>query len=318
MNGEAIGVIETIGMTAAVEAADSCVKSANVTLIGYELTTGGLVAIKIEGDVGAVKAAIDAGKVSAERIGTVVGTLVIPRPAQNLHKIIESNSTVGIKNTEPEENLICDKEAQETLVSEKNLESEKDLIPEEAEEPKENSAPEETEKLEEDSVSEETEKSEEGSAPEKAEESKENSAPEETEKSEEGSAPEEAEESKEDSTPKETKEPEDLALEKDIELEKDLTPEKDVESDKEKVENTEESLTLKESMEPNNNNSNEEAKEKDAEVTTKKDKAKAENHVSSKKNAKDNEVCNICRDPACPRRKGQPRHLCLHYKKMGK
>ncbi len=95
-----------------------------------------------------------------------------------------------------------------------------------------------------------------------------------------------------------------------MEEEKDSTPEKDIES--------EEGLTLKESTEPNNSNPNEETEEKDVEAAVKKDKGKTGNHVSSKKNAKDNEICNICRDPACPRRKGQPRHLCLHYKKMGK
>ena len=280
MNGEAIGVIETIGMTAAVEAADSCVKSANVTLIGYELTTGGLVTIKIKGDVGAVKAAIDAGRISAERIGTVVGTLVIPRPAQNLHKIIESNSTVGIKSAEAEseKNLICDKEIepQETLVSEKNLEPEGKQVLEKTGKSEEEPVPEETEEIKEESVSEETE------------------------------------EPKEESVPEEAEKPEDLALEKDIEVEeeKDSTPEKDIES--------EEDLTLKESTEPNNSNPNEETEEKDVEAAVKKDKGKTGNHVSSKKNAKDNEICNICRDPACPRRKGQPRHLCLHYKKMGK
>ena len=316
MNGEAIGVIETIGMTAAVEAADSCVKSANVTLIGYELTTGGLVTIKIKGDVGAVKAAIDAGRISAERIGTVVGTLVIPRPAQNLHKIIESNSTVGIKSAEAEseKNLICDKEIepQETLVSEKNLEPEGKQVLEKTGKSEEEPVPEETEEIKEESVPEETEEAKEEPVPEETEEAKEEPVPEETEEIKEESVSEETEEPKEESVPEEAEKPEDLALEKDIEVEeeKDSTPEKDIES--------EEGLTLKESTEPNNSNPNEETEEKDVEAAVKKDKGKTGNHVSSKKNAKDNEICNICRDPACPRRKGQPRHLCLHYKKMGK
>ncbi len=98
MNGEALGVIETVGMAAAIEAADSCVKSANVELIGYELSKGsGLVTIKIKGNVGAVKAAIEAAKINAGRINKIYAALVIPRPAKSLDRIIESESTMGIQ-----------------------------------------------------------------------------------------------------------------------------------------------------------------------------------------------------------------------------
>lgn len=104
MNGEALGVIETVGMAAAIEAADSCVKSANVELIGYELSKGsGLVTIKIKGNVGAVKAAIEAAKISAGRINKIYAALVIPRPAKSLDRIIESESTVGIQVKKSEE-----------------------------------------------------------------------------------------------------------------------------------------------------------------------------------------------------------------------
>lgn len=99
MNRDALGVIETVGMAAAIEAADSCLKSANVELIGYELTRGyGLVTIKIRGNVGAVTAAIEAAKASAARVNQVCTTLIIPRPAANLDVIIESDSTIGIKH----------------------------------------------------------------------------------------------------------------------------------------------------------------------------------------------------------------------------
>lgn len=97
MNKETLGVIETVGMAAAIQAADTCVKSANVELIGYELSKGfGLVTIKIRGDVGAVKAAIESAKVSADAINNVYATLIIPRPAENLERLIESKDTVGI------------------------------------------------------------------------------------------------------------------------------------------------------------------------------------------------------------------------------
>jgi microcompartment protein CcmL/EutN len=98
MDKEALGVIETIGMAAAIEAADSCVKSANVELIGYELTKGsGLVTIKIKGNVGAVKSALEAAKISAAKVSKVYATLIIPRPVEGIERIIESQETVGIK-----------------------------------------------------------------------------------------------------------------------------------------------------------------------------------------------------------------------------
>lgn len=105
MNRDAIGVIETIGMAAAIEAADTAVKSANVRLIGYELTRGqGMVTIKIAGDVGAVKAAISAARRSAEAVNRVVSTLLIPRPAGSLEMIIESSDTVGLENNNDVDN----------------------------------------------------------------------------------------------------------------------------------------------------------------------------------------------------------------------
>jgi microcompartment protein CcmL/EutN len=94
---QALGLIETIGLAAAVEAADTATKSSNVRLIGYELTRGdGMVTIKIEGDVGAVKAAIQSAKISAEKVCGVYSTLIIPRPAKGIDAIVCSADTVGI------------------------------------------------------------------------------------------------------------------------------------------------------------------------------------------------------------------------------
>jgi microcompartment protein CcmL/EutN len=98
MTGNALGFIETIGLTAAIEAADTAVKSANVRLLGYELAKGdGMTAVKIEGDVGAVKSAVNAARAAAARIGKVVSTYVIPRPAEGTGRIALSPDTVGLE-----------------------------------------------------------------------------------------------------------------------------------------------------------------------------------------------------------------------------
>ena len=79
---KSLGLIETQGLLGGVTAADAAVKSANVELIGYELTKGGgWTTVKIQGDVGAVKAAVDAAKIAAGKVCRVVSTRVIPRPA---------------------------------------------------------------------------------------------------------------------------------------------------------------------------------------------------------------------------------------------
>ena len=88
MNKKALGLIETYGYIGAVEAADACLKAANVNLIGLELVRGGLVTIKICGDVSAVKASVDAGAVAADRVGQVVSIDVIARMGEGLGKIV--------------------------------------------------------------------------------------------------------------------------------------------------------------------------------------------------------------------------------------
>lgn len=88
MNSEALGMIETKGLVAAIEAADAMVKAANVNLIGYEKIGSGLVTVMVRGDVGAVKAATDAGAASAKQVGDVVSIHVIPRPHTDTEKIL--------------------------------------------------------------------------------------------------------------------------------------------------------------------------------------------------------------------------------------
>ncbi|PUU86708.1 MULTISPECIES: BMC domain-containing protein [Halanaerobium] len=80
MSGEALGLIETKGFVGAIEAADAMVKAANVTLVGYEKIGGGLITVLVRGDVGATKAATDAGAAAAGRVGELVSVHVIPRP----------------------------------------------------------------------------------------------------------------------------------------------------------------------------------------------------------------------------------------------
>ncbi len=84
----ALGMIETKGLVAAIEAADAMVKAANVTLVGKEQVGGGLVAVLVRGDVGAVKAATDAGAAAAERVGELISVHVIPRPHNEIETIL--------------------------------------------------------------------------------------------------------------------------------------------------------------------------------------------------------------------------------------
>lgn len=88
MQKEALGMVETKGLVGAIEAADAMVKSANVTLVGYEKIGSGLVTVMVRGDVGAVKASTDAGAAAAEKVGEIVSIHVIPRPHSDVEKIL--------------------------------------------------------------------------------------------------------------------------------------------------------------------------------------------------------------------------------------
>ena len=88
MQQEALGIVETRGLVGAIEAADAMVKSANVSLVGYEKIGSGLVTVMVRGDVGAVKASTDAGAAAAQKVGEVVSIHVIPRPHTDVEKIL--------------------------------------------------------------------------------------------------------------------------------------------------------------------------------------------------------------------------------------
>ncbi|MBQ7288137.1 MAG: BMC domain-containing protein [Clostridia bacterium] len=87
---EALGMVETRGLVAAIEAADAMVKAANVELIGTEKIGSGLVSVMVRGDVGAVNAAVDAGASAASKLGEIVASHVIPRPHGDVEKILPS------------------------------------------------------------------------------------------------------------------------------------------------------------------------------------------------------------------------------------
>ena len=88
MAQEALGMIETRGLTAAIEAADAMTKAAEVVLVGTEKIGSGLVTVMVSGDVGAVKAAVEAGTSAASKLGELVATHVIPRPHSDVEKIL--------------------------------------------------------------------------------------------------------------------------------------------------------------------------------------------------------------------------------------
>ncbi len=103
MSRQSLGLIETVGMAAAVEAADVAVKAASVTLVGYELTQGaGMVTVKLEGEIGAVNAAVAAAISAASRVGNIYAHKVIARSAQPVGQMIHSRETVGVMQLKPE------------------------------------------------------------------------------------------------------------------------------------------------------------------------------------------------------------------------
>ncbi len=101
MNGEAIGLIETRGLVSSTEAADSMVKAANVKLIAKAYVGSGYAAVVISGDVGAVKAAVDAGAAAAKRVGEIVSVHIIPRPHPDLEKILNGKAVRSGRGTFP-------------------------------------------------------------------------------------------------------------------------------------------------------------------------------------------------------------------------
>lgn len=151
MKNKALGMIETYGYIGAIEAADVCVKAANVKLVGCELVKGGLVTIHIRGDVAAVKASIDAAKIAVMKVGKLISTHVIPRPSKDVERILPNPDP-----QEPEENEGKDIK-EDAKDDDGNKEEIEEVIPEEdssREDNGEKTNREETEETEDDDVDE--------------------------------------------------------------------------------------------------------------------------------------------------------------------
>src|SRR5215207_11738561 len=92
---EALGMVETKGLIGSIEAADAMVKAANVVLVGKEYIGAGYVTVLVRGDVGAVKAATDAGAAAARRVGELISVHVIPRPHAEVERVLPANGRTG-------------------------------------------------------------------------------------------------------------------------------------------------------------------------------------------------------------------------------
>lgn len=127
---KALGLIELYGYVPAVEALDAALKAANVHLVNVTKVKGGLVSVFVNGDVGAVKAAIDAAAVAADKIGEVVSVHVIPRPARDIEKIIsdqhlEKNESTNLNNNPKEVVTAKEKQIEESFEAKPKLTLEK-------------------------------------------------------------------------------------------------------------------------------------------------------------------------------------------------
>ena len=122
MSQDALGMIETKGLVAAIEAADAMLKSANVSLMGYEKIGHGLVTVMVRGDVGAVKAAVDSGAAAAKNIGEVVSVHVIARPDNSIPKTFQKEEIEKTQEVKKEEKV---KEVAKEVKEEKPTKEEK-------------------------------------------------------------------------------------------------------------------------------------------------------------------------------------------------
>lgn len=128
---EAIGIIETVGLVAAISAADTALKAADITLIGYENSRGsGLISVKISGKIGAVKAAIDAVEDEAKKTKGINGKLVIPRPQEDIELLIYNKDTVGylLKDNSEKDKILAINSSEKILNLDSKLELQKDQV----------------------------------------------------------------------------------------------------------------------------------------------------------------------------------------------
>ena len=116
---KALGMIETIGLVGAIEAADTALKTAEVEIVNRHIVKGGIVTVELSGDVGAIKVAVEAGAEAAKRLGVFVSSHVIARPDEMVSKMIEENSIIVAENiTEEITEVIEEKELEEEIGTE--------------------------------------------------------------------------------------------------------------------------------------------------------------------------------------------------------
>lgn len=126
MSQLSLGIIETLGLATAINVADICVKSANVNLIGYEFSKGGgMTTIKIEGNIGAVNAAVDAALASTDKIAF---SKVIARPSKEIEGLIRNSETVGFEIEEAEQDPQEQQEQQEVKEAEVKQEQKEEIL----------------------------------------------------------------------------------------------------------------------------------------------------------------------------------------------
>lgn len=116
---KALGMIETIGLVGAIEAADTALKTAEVEIVNRHIVKGGIVTIELSGDVGAIKVAVEAGAEAAKRLGVFVSSHVIARPDEMVSKMIEEDSIIAVEDINEETTEV---------IEEKDLEIEKEEI----------------------------------------------------------------------------------------------------------------------------------------------------------------------------------------------
>ena len=114
---KALGMIETIGLVGAIEAADTALKTAEVEIVNRHIVKGGIVTVELSGDVGAIKVAVEAGAKAAKRLGVFVSSHVIARPDEMVSKMIEENSIIDAENTTEEiTEIIEEKELEKEMM----------------------------------------------------------------------------------------------------------------------------------------------------------------------------------------------------------
>lgn len=115
---KALGMIETIGLVGAIEAADTALKTAEVEIVNRHIVKGGIVTVELSGDVGAIKVAVEAGAEAAKRLGVFVSSHVIARPDEMVSKMIEENSIIVAENTTEEITEVIEEKELEKIMME--------------------------------------------------------------------------------------------------------------------------------------------------------------------------------------------------------